>query len=135
MAAVKTFHCSIVTPERSVLETDAATFVALPAWDGEIGFLVDRAPIICKLAAGEARVRTVEGEQTWFVDGGFAEMIDNRLTVLTESVRSPEELDRGTAQRALDEARAMPVRDRAEEAARDRASQRARAQLRLADRG
>lgn len=134
MAAVKTFHCSIVTPERSVLETDAATFVALPAWDGEIGFLVDRAPLICRLAAGEARVRTAEGEQGWFIDGGFAEMVDNRLTVLTESARGPEELDRSAAQQALDEALAMPVRDKAEEAARDRALQRARAQLRLSDR-
>jgi F-type H+-transporting ATPase subunit epsilon len=134
MAAAKTFHCSIVTPERAVLETDAAIFVALPAWDGEIGFLVDRAPIICKLAAGEARVRTGEGERGWYVDGGFAEMVDNRLTVLTEAARGPEELDRSAAQRALDEARAMPVRDDAEEVARDRAQQRARAQLRLAGR-
>jgi F-type H+-transporting ATPase subunit epsilon len=134
MAAAKTFHCSIVTPERAVLETDAATFVALPAWDGEIGFLVDRAPIICKLAAGEARVRTAEGERRWYVDGGFAEMVDNRLTVLTETTRDPEELDPGAARRALELASAMPVGDRAEESARDRALQRARAQLRLAAR-
>jgi F-type H+-transporting ATPase subunit epsilon len=132
MAAAKTFHCSIVTPERAVLETDAATFVALPAWDGEIGFLVDRAPIICKLAAGEARVRTAQGDQGWFVDGGFAEMVDNRLTVLTEAASEAENLDRGAARRALDLALSMPVRDDAEEAARERALQRARAQLRLA---
>jgi len=82
MAKNDTFHCSVITPERAVLETDA-TFVALPAHDGELGVLRNRAPMLYKLGTGELRVETPEGKHLLFVDGGFAQMVDNRLALLT----------------------------------------------------
>jgi F-type H+-transporting ATPase subunit epsilon len=126
-----TFHCSVITPERAVLEAEA-TFVAFPAHDGEVGILKGRAPLLYKMGAGELRVETPEGNHRLFVDGGFAQMVEDRLTLLTEQARPVEEIDRAAAERALDQARAMPSRDEVANNARQRAIDSARAQIRLA---
>ncbi len=132
MAESVTFRVSVVTPERTVLARDAS-FVALTAWDGEIGFLRNRAPIVVKLAPGPLSVRGgTAGEERLYLGGGFAEMVENRLTVLTEEARRPEELDRAEAERALAEALAMRAVGEKAHGERQRALARARAKLRLA---
>lgn len=130
MAAQQTFHCMVVTPERKVLECEAR-FAAIPAWDGEIGILRDRAPLLCKLGIGSLRVETAAAKEVLYVDGGFAEMADNRLTILTEVARRPDELDAGEIDASLEAARALAVRDDASYLERQRALQRARVQRRL----
>jgi F-type H+-transporting ATPase subunit epsilon len=132
MASSETFYCSVVTPERAVLECEAK-FVALPAWDGEIGILKGRAPLLCKLGIGRLRIETADQKQILFVDGGFAEMLGDQLTILTENARTPEEIDRQAASADLDTARGLSVTDDASFEARQKAIQRARTQLRLAD--
>jgi F-type H+-transporting ATPase subunit epsilon len=130
MARTDTFLCSVITPERAVLETNA-TFVAFPAHDGEVGILRDRAPLLFKLGIGELRVETPEGNHRFFVDEGFAQMVDNRLTLLTEQAKAVAEIDRAAAARALDEARALPMVSDAEFTAHQKAVRRAEVQLAL----
>ncbi len=125
-----TFQLSVVTPERVVLEAEVK-FVALPAHDGEIGIMRNRAPLLVKLAPGSLRADTDGGPRTLYVDGGFAEMADNRLTVLTEEAVRPEELDAEAVEARLAEARAMKIPDDAAFEARQRALRRARVQRRL----
>jgi F-type H+-transporting ATPase subunit epsilon len=108
MARTNTFHCSVITPERAVLETDA-TFVAFPAHDGEIGILPNRAPLLYRMGIGELRAETPEGNHVLFVAGGFAQMVENRLTLLTEQAKRIEEIDGAAVERALEEARSMPM--------------------------
>lgn len=132
MASSEIFHCSVVTPERAVLECEAK-FVALPAWDGEVGILRGRAPLLCKLGIGRLRIETADDKQILFVDGGFAEMLDNQLTILTENATTPEEIDRQAVSTDLDIARGLTVTDDASFEARQKALQRARTQLRLAE--
>jgi len=130
--ATNTFHCSVITPERAVLEADAI-FVAFPAHDGEVGILKNHAPLLYKLGVGVLRVKTPEGEQAFFVDGGFAQMVENRLTLLTEQARPVAEVDKAVAERAREEARALPAAGgETEMAARQRADQRARVLSRIA---
>jgi len=124
------FHLSIIPPERAVLETDAS-FVAFPAWDGEVGILHGRAPLLFKLGVGRLRAETPEGEQLFYVDGGFAQMVEERLTILTQQAKRPQEIDRAAAERALAQARETPAPNADAVAARQRAVERARAQLRL----
>ena len=131
MAGQETFHLSVITPERAVLEAEA-TFVAFPAHDGEVGILHDRAPLLYRLGTGLLRADTVEGERRLLVDGGFAQMVENRLTILTDLARRPEEIDRAAAAAALAAAEALPGVTEAEFAQRQRALARARAQLKLA---
>lgn len=134
MAKSDSFHCSVITPERSVLDCEA-TFVSFPAHDGEMGVLKNRAPLVCKLGIGTLRVEATEGTQLLFMDGGFAQMLENRLTILTSQARFAKELNAASAERALGEAQAMTVRDDATLKAKSTAEQRARAQLRLIHRG
>ena len=107
--ATETFHCSVVTPERAVLDTDEASFVALPAHDGEIGVLRGRAPLLCQLGFGTLRVESKEGKEVFFVDRGFAQMVDDRLTILTEQARRPSEIELEEVESALEEARSMEL--------------------------
>ena len=130
MARNDTFHCSVITPERAVLETEA-TFVAFPAWDGEVGILHDRAPLLFKMGTGELRVESPEGNQTLFVDGGFAQMVDNKLTLLTEQAKKIGEIDAAAAEKALAAARTLPMKTDAAFNARQHAVQSAQAQLHL----
>lgn len=129
--AEHTFHLSVVTPERVVLETEARS-VVLPAYDGQLGILAHRAPLLARLGAGRLTAETTKGEEVYFVDGGFAQMVENRLTVLTEQANRPEELDRAAARRALEDALAQPAADEAAQTAKARAVASARARLRLA---
>ncbi len=132
MAKNDTFHCSVITPERAVLEADA-TFVAFPAHDGEVGILPGRAPLLFKMGIGSLRVETPEGNRSFFVDGGFAQMVENRLTLLTEQAKAVEEIDPAAAERALAQAQEMPSITDAEFAARQRAIRRAETQIHLAE--
>lgn len=125
-----TFHLSVVTPEKAVLDAEVK-FVALPAHDGEIGVLRNRAPLLVRLAPGVLRADTDGGPRTLYIDGGFAEMADNRLTVLTESAMRPEELDADTVHQELEAARGLAIPDDAAYTERQRALQRARVQRRL----
>ena len=130
MAKIDTFRCSVITPERAVLECEAR-FVAFPAHDGEVGVLPNRAPLVCKLGIGALRVQTADTSHVLFVDGGFAQMLNNRLTILTEQARRVEELNAAGAQRSLTDALAMGIPDDAAYVARTSAVERARVQRRL----
>lgn len=130
MARSNSFHCSVITPERAVLETDA-TFVAFPAHDGEVGILPNRAPLLYKMGAGELRVEGPEGTAIFFVDGGFAQMVENRLTLLTEVAKRLDEIDRAAIERQLAEAHQMPMVTDAEFKARQRVLDSAQAQRQM----
>jgi F-type H+-transporting ATPase subunit epsilon len=130
MARGAAFELVVVTPEAAALECDA-TFVALPAHDGEIGVLRNRAPLLCKLDAGRLRVETEEGTSELYIDGGFAEMVGNRLTVLTQAAVAPDALDHEKAVAAMTAAKAMKVGDDHSFEERQRALRRARAQLKM----
>ncbi|NOT02595.1 MAG: F0F1 ATP synthase subunit epsilon [Phycisphaerales bacterium] len=131
MADGKTLHCSVLTPDGQVLDTDA-TFVAIPAHDGEIGFLMNRAPLLCKLGVGELRIDAGAAGHRFFIDGGFAQMLDNKLTVLTSSAEAAANVTASDADAALRDALAMPGGNADAIAARDAAVARARARSRMA---
>ena len=132
--ADKTFKCSVITPERNVLECDA-TFVAIPAHDGEMGILTRRAPLVCKLGIGTLRVETDSGKHVMLIEQGFAQVVDNRVSILTQRARSLEELNVESARTALAEALAMEVTDEASSTARSNAIRSAKAEISLARSG
>jgi F-type H+-transporting ATPase subunit epsilon len=128
----RTFQLSVVTPEREVLALEVS-FVALPAFDGEMGVLPGRAALLAQLGAGLLRVETADGSnRELFVSGGFAQMTDNQLTLLTEEAREPETLDAEDAARSLAEAAGMPTPDEPAFEKKRRALERARALRRAA---
>ena len=84
--------------------------------------LRNRAPMLYKLGTGELRVETPEGKHLLFVDGGFAQMVDNRLTLLTEQAKRLDEIDAATVERALAEARSQAKGGEQAQRAQKRAS-------------
>ena len=100
MAGNKTFHCQLITPEAAMLDvhTDQVVFTA---HDGEVGILLNRAPLLCKLGIGEMRVTTEQGTRRFYVDGGFAHVIDNEVTILTERALAAEDIDPAKAKQEL----------------------------------
>ena len=130
MVDSRQFVCTVVTPEKVVLEREVR-FVAVPAHDGEIGFMRGRAPIVVKLDVGQLRAETDAGVEELYVDGGFAEMVHNRLTILTEDAKRPEELDEETVRTLREEAASRSAVSDEAFAERQRALKRARTQLRM----
>ncbi len=106
MADEKTFQCTVITPERQVLDCQAA-FVAIPAHDGEIGIMSHRAPLMCELGIGVMRVESEGRTQRFFVDGGFAQVVHNRVAILTEKAFASDEVDVAESKQALQDAIAM----------------------------
>lgn len=91
------FQCTIVTPEQQLLD-QSVTQAILPAHDGQIGILTSRAPLLVKLGLGKLQIDLAGGRrQTYLVDGGIAQMKDNKLTVLTAAAWAPQEIDAADA--------------------------------------
>ena len=85
-------HCVVVTPERTVLESPA-DFIVLPMYDGELGVLPGRAPLIGRLGYGELRTESGGKTHRYYVDGGFAQVRKNVVTVLTSRAMPAEEIN------------------------------------------
>ena len=124
-------RCAVITPDRQVLDVKARS-VVVTAHDGQIGVLSKRAPLLCKLGIGVVRLDVGGQERRLFVDGGFAQVRQNEVTVLTPAALEPEQIDRKKAEAALQAAMDMRITDDESFAARTDAIARARAQLSLA---
>ncbi len=86
-----TFSCSVVTPERKAFEGEVS-YVVIPAHDGEMGFAVNRAPILVQIGKGRLRMTDATGRKSAMtITGGFAQMKGNNLTVLTDKAESAAE--------------------------------------------
>jgi F-type H+-transporting ATPase subunit epsilon len=129
MAEFKALKCVVVTPEKAVLD-EAADFVVVPMFDGELGVALDRLPLIGRLGFGELRI--TQGNQTkhFYVDGGFVQVRANVVTVLTSKAMDVKDINIEQAQAVLQSATVEATPEGQE--AQYKAQQRARAQLRLA---
>lgn len=126
--------CVVVTPEKTALEADAE-FVALPLFDGEIGILPGRSPMIGRLGYGEMRLRGGGKTSRYYVDGGFVQVADNVVSVLTGKAVPAESLDAAEAQKNLEAAQRLTSNTPERMEIRDRSVAQARGQLRVAQRG
>lgn len=122
----KTFALSVISPERVIFEAQA-TAVTLPAFDGEVGILADRAPLLARLGVGWLKADTEKGRKALLLEGGFAQVVDNKVSVLTESAWDVADLDPSAAGRDLASAQAMPISDDESFEARQKALALARA--------
>ena len=75
-------NVSVISPEAILYEGTADSVVA-PAYDGEVGILTGHAPMMALLGKGVLRLGG-EGGQRFNVDGGFLQVVDNTVRVVTE---------------------------------------------------
>jgi F-type H+-transporting ATPase subunit epsilon len=126
----KQLQCIVVTPEQTVLD-EPVDFVALPIYDGELGVLPGRAPLIGRLGPGELRTRRGDQTQRFFVDGGFAQVRANVVTVLTLRALPAGEIDIAAAEHSLAEAQTPSPKGESQDV-KLKAQAKARAQIRVA---
>jgi F-type H+-transporting ATPase subunit epsilon len=99
----ETLRLEVVTPSRRVLEARASE-VRIPGALGELGVLPGHTPLLTSLGTGE--VIWIDGNTTGrlVVQGGFAEVQPDAVTVLASIAESIEEIDVETARTTLAEA-------------------------------
>ncbi len=124
-------RCVVVTPERAVLD-EPADFVVLPLYDGELGILPGRLPLIGRLGFGEMRLVRGRDTKRYYVDGGFAQVRHNVVTVLTARAIPAGEIPVEAAREALHSAQHTMATTPEAQQAQERKRERARAQLRIA---
>jgi F-type H+-transporting ATPase subunit epsilon len=128
------FRCTIVTPEEQVLD-ESLTQAILPAHDGLLGILTDRAPLLAQLGQGPLRVDLAGGgSRHFYIEGGIAQMKDNRLTILTNEATPANEIDAEAARAEYAEAVARRITDPHSFDDRQKQMARARAKQELAGR-
>lgn len=78
---------SVISPEKVLYEGEATSVVA-PAFDGEVGILTGHAPMITALGRGTLRVDGDAGNQRFTVEGGFLQVVDDQVRVVTEQAKA-----------------------------------------------
>jgi F-type H+-transporting ATPase subunit epsilon len=127
-------QCILVTPERTLYD-QPAEFVALTLYDGEIGIAAGHAPLIGRLGYGEMRIRR-EGQQVdrFYIEGGFVEVRDDIVSVLTQRAIPAAEIDAAVAREQLVSAQSRRAATPEAAEVRDRIVAQSRAQLHIAGR-
>ncbi len=100
-----TLRLEVVTPESKTFSEDV-DMVTIPGIDGELGILPLHVPLITALKPGELRV--LKGGQETFLatGGGFAEVLPDRVSILTDMALRSADIDEAAAQAAMDRAKA-----------------------------
>jgi F-type H+-transporting ATPase subunit epsilon len=126
------FKCVVVTPEQQALDETVSQAI-VPAHDGLVGILTGRAPLLVKLGVGPLRIDLANGQRRFFfVQGGVAQMKDNRLTILTNEATPANEIDAEAARAEYAEAAARRITDQKSFEDRDRRMRAAKAKQEMA---
>ena len=97
----------VVSPERIMWTGDAAMVTARTIEGGDISFLTGHAPFVGALEIGKVIVRPAEGaDVTFAVHGGFVEVSNNEVSVLTDVAEAADAIDTDRAVTARDKAKA-----------------------------
>lgn len=126
-------QCIVVTPEVTLLDA-GADFVVVPLYDGELGVGENHSPMIGRLGNGEMRITNEGRVERYYVEGGFVEVKDNVVSLLTQRAVPAESLKVAAAKEQIELAMKRPANTPELIAIRDRAVAQARAQRRVAQR-
>ncbi|MBL6724934.1 ATP synthase F1 subunit epsilon [Rubripirellula sp.] len=122
-------RCVVVTPERTQLDREAE-YISLPMFDGELGVMNGRAPMIGRLGYGTMKLQTAAGPERYYIDGGFAHVEGDVVNVLTGKAIPVDLLDSEEARNALQEALELPASSPEESQIKATAVMKARGQVR-----
>ena len=101
---MSTFNLDIVTPTRN-LEEMVVSYVRCPGLDGSFGILANHQEGIFSLDIGEIMVKTESETKYLSISGGFAEIVNDSVSILVETVESASDIDISRAEAALQRAR------------------------------
>jgi F-type H+-transporting ATPase subunit epsilon len=95
--------CRIITPEEMIFDGEADLVVARIA-DGEIGVLVDHAPIVSTVEIGEVRITRDDEKEIFATSDGFFKVSENLVQILVEEAVPVGEIDIDEAENRVEEA-------------------------------
>jgi F-type H+-transporting ATPase subunit epsilon len=95
--------CRIITPEETIFDGEADLVIARIA-DGEIGVLVDHAPVVSTVEIGDVRIRDGDERRVFATSDGFFKVSENLVQILVEEVIPAGEIDVDAAENRVEEA-------------------------------
>jgi F-type H+-transporting ATPase subunit epsilon len=95
--------CRIITPEETIFDGEADLVVARIA-DGEIGVLVDHAPVVSTVEIGDVRIRQNDERHIFATSDGFFKVSENLVQILVEEAIPAGEIDVEEAENRVAEA-------------------------------
>jgi len=101
-----TLTLSIVTPERELVRVQADE-VELPGTEGYFGVLPGHTPLLAALTVGRLTYRVGQDRHVLAIATGLAEVLPDRVTVLSQISELPEDIDVGRAEEARKRAEAL----------------------------
>ncbi|MCR4815271.1 MAG: ATP synthase F1 subunit epsilon [Lachnospiraceae bacterium] len=99
-----TFHLKVVTPERIFFEAPVE-MVEFNTTEGELGIYANHVPLTVIVSPGVLTITTSEGEKKAALHAGFAEILQDKVTILAELIEWPGEIDENRATAAEQRAR------------------------------
>ena len=101
---MNTIQLEIVTPTR-ILDEGQVSYVRCPGVDGSFGVMANHIEGIIVLDIGEVKVRKDSQDEYLSISGGYAEIMEDRLELLVESVEKSSEIDSERAEMSMKRAR------------------------------
>ena len=99
-----TLHVELVSPERILYSGEADMVIARTIGGGELAFLTGHALFVGALDIATVTIRSSSGDEVAAVHGGFVEVSNDRVTILSDVAELPEWIDVPRAQAAKDRA-------------------------------
>ena len=92
-----TVHCDIVSAEKQIFSGLVEMVVAAGS-EGDLGVCYGHAPLLTRLKPGPIRlIKQDDGEQVYYVSGGYLEVQPYQITVLADSVLRAGDMDEAAA--------------------------------------
>ena len=95
--------CRVITPEEVVFDDEVDMVVARIA-DGELGVLVDHAPLVSTVEPGAVRISQGDERRVYATSDGFFKVSENLVQVLVEEAVPASEIDVSEAETRVEEA-------------------------------
>ncbi len=99
-----TLQVELVSPERVLYSGEADMVIARTVGGGELAFLTGHAPFLGALDIATVTVRSSSGDEVVAVHGGFVEVSNDRVTILSDVAELGSQIDVERARRSAEEA-------------------------------
>jgi F-type H+-transporting ATPase subunit epsilon len=94
----------LVSPERILYSGEADMVIARTVGGGDIAFLTGHAPFVGALDIATVTIRSPEGDELVAVHGGFVEVSNDTVTILSDVAELSSQIDVERARRAQEQA-------------------------------
>ena len=95
-----TFNLKIITPEKTIF-ADEINMAMIPSYEGDMSILKDHISIITFLRPGYIIINLTDQKKKFFVEEGTVEFFENKLLILSSSIKDINELSQNERQELI----------------------------------